>query len=102
MGLSIWSSGNPETSSIGAVIAVGRPVTRPPPHRSRRAVFPHRALQEYSLPQSSLGTPSGQSRRRTPDDTWALDPEVVQQGPKPGPGIAPPLTAAIEPSEQDT
>src|SRR5215213_3528768 len=31
--------------------AVGLPVTRQPPHRSRRAVFPHRALREYSLPQ---------------------------------------------------
>jgi hypothetical protein len=83
------------------VIAVGRPVTRPPPHRSRRAVFPHRALQEYSLPQSSLGTPSGHSRRRTPDDVRALNPEVVQQVSKPGPRIAPPLTATIEPFEQD-
>jgi hypothetical protein len=36
------------------VIAVGRPVTRPPPHRSRRAVFSHRALQVYSRPQSGL------------------------------------------------
>src|ERR1700747_290136 len=33
-----------------SVIAVGRPVTRPPPHRSRRAVFPHRAPQMNSLP----------------------------------------------------
>jgi transposase len=30
-------------------IAVGRSVTQPPPHRSRRAVFSHRALQKYSL-----------------------------------------------------
>ena len=37
-----------------ARIAVGLPVTQQPPHRSRRAVFPHRALQKYSLPQSSL------------------------------------------------
>jgi hypothetical protein len=93
--------GKPVFSKTG-IIAVGRPVTRPPPHRSRRAVFPHRALQEYSLPQSSLGTPSRQSQRRTPDDTWALDPEVVQQGPKPSPGVTPPLPAAIEPPEQDT
>ena len=35
-----------------AHIAVGTPVTRRPPHRSRRAVFPHRAPQIYSLPQS--------------------------------------------------
>ena len=33
------------------LIAVGLPVTRQPPHSSRRAVFPHRALREYSLPQ---------------------------------------------------
>src|SRR6266542_6816702 len=30
-------------------IAVGTPVARRPPHRSRRAVFPHRALQDDSL-----------------------------------------------------
>src|SRR5262245_57948467 len=87
---------------VVAVIAVGRPVTRPPPHRSRRAVFPHRALQEYSLPQSSLGTPGGQSRRRTPDDVRTFHPEVVQQVPKPGPRIAPSLAATIEPFEQDS
>jgi len=33
----------------GVIIAVGRPVTRPPPHRSRRAELPHRALQRDSL-----------------------------------------------------
>jgi hypothetical protein len=32
----------------GVDIAVGRPVTRPPPHRSRRAELPHRAPQSYS------------------------------------------------------
>ena len=32
-----------------AGIAVGLPVTQQPPHRSRRAVFPHRAFQRYSL-----------------------------------------------------
>ena len=37
-------------------IAVGLPVTRQPPHRSRRAVFPHRALREYSLPQQDSAT----------------------------------------------
>ena len=31
-------------------IAVGQPVTRQAPHRSRRAELPHRALQKYSLP----------------------------------------------------
>jgi hypothetical protein len=36
-------------SSISNAVAVGTPVTRRPLHRSRRAVFPHRALQTYSL-----------------------------------------------------
>jgi hypothetical protein len=46
-----------EESALSAVgiknklIAVGLPVTRQPPRRSLRAVFPHRALREYSLPQ---------------------------------------------------
>jgi hypothetical protein len=75
-------------------------VTRPPPHSSRRAVFPHRALQAYSLPQSRLGTPRGHSRRRTPDEVRALNPEVVPQVPNPGPRLAPPLTAAIAPVDQ--
>jgi hypothetical protein len=45
-------------------------VTRPPPHRSRRAVFPHRTLQVYSRP------PSGRHCRRchpgpgSPNDPW--------------------------------
>jgi hypothetical protein len=83
---------------------VGRPVPRPPPHRSRRAVVPHRALQVDALPQSRLGPPSGQSWRRTPDDARALDPApaVVPQGPNPGPRITPPLTAALEPFAQAT
>ncbi len=40
-------------ASIGcsAAVEVGTPVTRRPPHRSRRAVFPHRAPQRYSLPR---------------------------------------------------
>jgi hypothetical protein len=38
-----------------AAVAVGTPVTQRPPHRSRRAVFPHRALQ--------LGTSSSPSGR---------------------------------------
>src|SRR3989442_14591568 len=35
-------------------IAVGTPVARCPPHRSRRAVFPHRALQNDSLTHAPL------------------------------------------------
>ena len=40
----------PQSETIG----VGQPVTRLPPHGSRRAVFPHRALQAVSLPQALL------------------------------------------------
>src|SRR5262249_25885901 len=36
----------------GGGLPVG--VTQRPPPSSRRAVFPHRALQEYSLPPSGL------------------------------------------------
>ena len=32
-----------------SIVAVGTPVTRRPLHRSLRAIFPHRALQTYSL-----------------------------------------------------
>jgi hypothetical protein len=34
--------------TAGVTIAVGLPVTRQPPHRSRRAELSHRALQENS------------------------------------------------------
>ena len=55
----------PQTLACGP-IAVGQPVARLPPHRSRRAELPHRALQKDSLSQrlrppnapfSSSGTP---------------------------------------------
>jgi len=39
----------PERDGKGKRITVGRPVTRPPPYRSRRAELPHRALRSYSL-----------------------------------------------------
>ena len=38
--------------SFPPFVEVGTPVARCPPHRSRRAVFPHRALQFNSLSQS--------------------------------------------------
>jgi len=43
------------------LIAVGLPVTRQPPLRSRRAIFPHRALREYSLPQQDQSDVSDHS-----------------------------------------
>ena len=36
-------------------VEVGTPVTRRPPHRSQRAVFPHRALQVNSLSHGPSG-----------------------------------------------
>src|SRR5438552_2426170 len=42
-----------QARSVG--IAVGTPVARRPPHRSRRAVFPHRALHHHSLTHDSPG-----------------------------------------------
>jgi hypothetical protein len=38
--------------SLCNAIEVELPVTRQPPHRSRHAELPHRALQEYSHPQN--------------------------------------------------
>jgi hypothetical protein len=43
-----------ERKVVGVEIEVERPIARPPPHRSRRADFPHRALQKYSLPHSGI------------------------------------------------
>ena len=43
------SQGNVYVTDAGDNIEVGRPVARTPPHRSRRAVFSHRALQGCSL-----------------------------------------------------
>jgi hypothetical protein len=39
----VWESR--ETYELDNVVTVGQPVTRLPPHRSRRAEFPHRALR---------------------------------------------------------
>ena len=41
--------------SISVCVEVGTPVARRPPHRSRRAVFPHRALQVNSLSHEPSG-----------------------------------------------
>jgi hypothetical protein len=47
-------------------IAVGTPVTGRPPHRSRRAVFPHRALRsERSLLPQQSSIAVGQEHPRT-------------------------------------
>jgi len=83
-----------------AGIAVGRPVTRLSPHRSRRVVFSHQALQEYSLPQSGLSPRNSHPRLRSSSDAWLLYLKVVKQFPKAYPIVAPSLTATIESLEQ--
>ena len=65
------------TGRVKGDIAVGLPVTQQPPHRSRRAVFPHRAPQKYSLPQSN----SDQLKLSRPvpsSDSWSLYPVVFE------------------------
>ena len=76
-------------------------MTRPPPHRSRRAVFPHRALQADSRPPFGLGVHSRLARVRAPDEARPFDLKVAKQLAKPCPRVAPPLAAAIQPREQD-
>jgi len=51
---------------------------------------PHRALQEYSLPQSGL-SPSCPSRLRSPDNAWLFHLIVLEQFPKACPIVAAPL-----------
>ena len=58
-------------------IAVGPPVTRRPPHRSRRAVFSHRALQKYSLPQVGLDLEGCLSRLGSSYDPWSGNFEAL-------------------------
>ena len=64
----------PESSELGFRLSSGTPVTRRPPHRSRRAVFPHRALQINSLshvPQGfSGGTGSPEAADRKLNSCW--------------------------------
>ena len=46
------SPGDGALPLAGRWMEVGQPVTRLPPHGSRRAELPHRALQRSSLPHS--------------------------------------------------
>src|SRR5882724_8125859 len=82
-------------------IAVGPPVTRRPPHRSRRAVFSHRALQEYSRPQSGLYPGSCQPGLGSPNNPWSLDLKAREQLRVASPGVTAPLATPIAPLLQD-
>src|SRR6266508_650719 len=90
------------TSPVSCAIAVGPPVTQRPPHRSRRAVFPHRALQFYSLPHSSSGHCRGLSRLSMPYNPWPLNLEVHKERLEALPVIAGPLAPPIKPLQEST
>src|SRR5260370_1423740 len=98
--------GNVETSSKAALfyrlgtIAVGRPVTRPPPHRSRRAVFSHRALQTYSLPHVGLSHQDCLLWPWPPNNPWAFDLEVLEYFCVAVPVVATSLATPTEPLHQ--
>ena len=80
-------------------IAVGLPVTQQPPHRSRRAVFPHRAPQKYSLPQSSLDQLKLSRLGPSSFDSWSLYLVVLEQLVKAYPIVAAALASPVEPLE---
>src|SRR5713101_437449 len=86
--------------SAAGTIAVGRPVTRPPPHRSRRAVVSHRALQQYSLPQVGLCLKGCLPRLGSSNDPWSGDFAALQSCFVALPGITVALATPVEPLEQ--
>jgi hypothetical protein len=86
---------------FNGAIAVGRPVTQPPPHGSRRAVFSHRALQSYSLPQVGLGLEDCLSRRGSSTDPWAGHFAALQDFVVALPGVPVAWTTPIEPLSQN-
>jgi len=81
----------------GVCVAVGTSVTRRPPLRSRRAVFPHRALHRYSLPQSAKSQEECLLARRGVCDPRSFNPIALQEGLEALPGVAALLTPPIEP-----
>src|SRR2546426_3799552 len=80
-----------------AAIAVGLPVTQQPPHRSRRAVFPHRALRGYSLPQQDSATDGDQTGFGSAHDARLFQCEVLHQVIVTFPSVARALTTPIQP-----
>ena len=83
-------------------IAVGRPVTRPPPHRSRRAVFSHRALQTYALPHGGLRHQACLLWPWPPHNPWAFDLAVLEDFCGAVPVVATSLATPIAPLHQET
>gem|GEM_PF-4033914 len=82
-------------------IEVGRRVAPTPPHGSRRAVFPHRALQNHSLPhlQSVLGN-AFHLRRPFLSYPWSWnlipDQRLLEGNPVITSTLAPPVEPFIE------
>jgi hypothetical protein len=84
------------------VIAVGPAVTPWPPHRSRRAVFSHRALQTYSLPHGGFSPQTCLLWPWPPNHPWAFDRAVLADFFGAVPGVALSLPPPIAPLHQDT
>jgi hypothetical protein len=55
-----------------ARLVVGTPVTRRPPHRPGRAVFPHPVLRLDSLPRESSQLPVSRSSGYSPQGGWLV------------------------------
>ena len=91
-----------KTATASEAIAVGPPVTRRPPHGSRRAVFPHRALQSSSLPHASSGQRSCLAPLWIPHNPWPRYLEVLQESREALPVVAGPLTPPIQPLQEYT
>src|SRR5207247_10059773 len=82
-------------------IAVGPPVTQRPPHRSRRAVFPHRALQQYSLPQVGLSLEGCLPRLGSSNDPWSGNFEALQDCCVALPRVTVALATPVKPLQQN-
>ena len=76
-------------------------MTCPPPHRSRRAVFSHRALQPYSLPQVGLCRTGSLSRLGSSNDPWSGNFQALQYCGVAWPGVTVPLATPIEPLQHN-
>jgi hypothetical protein len=76
-------------------------VTRRPPHRSRRAVVSHRALQEDSRPPSGRYPGRGQPGLGSPHTPWSRDLKAREPLRVASPGVTAPLATPIAPRRPD-
>jgi hypothetical protein len=82
------------------VIAVGPPVTRRPPPRSRPAVCSPRALQQYSRPQVGCGREGGLPRLWSSNDPGSGHGDARQYGLVAWPRVTVALATPVEPLPQ--